>query len=415
MACPPLLSSSVSPVVNLILWMLVLASRMQPGRWQVSSKDYSPLVYLYSLSIDNLYHFYSNIQCQKIFWVGCHDAGYLKDLQQYTSDPRSRDRIVLVETTPAQPVFRTQLPFAMTKFDHVFRSTRLIGEESEYNATSDFSIPPDYSPTSVNNSPARSIELPVLTNVSPSRPSPVKQSTGITLPPWTPVVPGLVQTPETLSISQPQTYSPSLRTASPPYSPCQPSQIYFTEIPLEQPQPKPQAQIHEWPNLITSGNGGFSIRYTPPSPSTPSYASVGGPNHQNMFMQTVKSTRRILLNMNGFRLDDPNFKPGDKSASDSYFNKLQKVKFHSRGFCNYRYLQGECRKGVTCPMEHNVLLSEDELSVHRYRARLGRCINRTSCRDYGCFFSHHCPYMPNCTRSKCKFDEHFEGREGEAW
>ncbi|KAJ5904016.1 hypothetical protein N7504_006399 [Penicillium tannophilum] len=314
---------------------------------------------------NNLYHFYSNIQCQKIFWVDCHDAGYLKDLQQYTSDPRSRDRIVLVETTPAQPVFRTQLPFAMTKFDHVFRSTRLTGEESDYNATSDFSIPPDYSPTSVNNSPARSIELPVLTNVSPFRPSPVNQSTDITLPPWTPLVPDLMQAPETLSISQPQTYNLSFRTVSPPYTPSQPSQIYFTDIPLEQPQPKPHAQIHQWPNLITSGNGGISIRYTHPSPSTPSYASVGGPNHQNMFMQTVKTTRRILLNIDGFRLDDPNFKPDDKSASDSYFNKLQKVKFHSRGFCNYKYLQGECRKGITCPMEHNVLLSEDELAVHR--------------------------------------------------
>ncbi|KAJ5987052.1 hypothetical protein N7451_011417 [Penicillium sp. IBT 35674x] len=324
----------------------------------------------------NLYHFYNNVQCQKIFWVGCHDAGYLKDLQQYTSDPRSRDRIVLVETTPAQPVFRAQLPFPMTKFNHVFRSTRLTGEDSEYNATSDFSISPDYSPTSVNNSPAQSIEMPVLTNVSTSRLAPVKQSTNITLPPWTPVVPGLIETPETLSISQLQIYNSSFGTTSPPYTPSQPTQISFTDIPLEQPQPMPHAQIQEWSNLLTSGNGGISIRYILPSPSLPSYASVGGSNHQNMSMQAVKNARRILLNMDGFRLDDPNFKPDDKSASDSYFDKLQKVKFHSRGFCNYKYLQGECRKGVTCPMEHNVLLSEEELAVHRYRARLGRCSRR---------------------------------------
>lgn len=360
-------------------------------------------------------HYYRNVQCRKIFWVGCHDNGYLHDLRHYLSDPNSIDRITLVETTPAQPYFK-KLPYSMTRFDSVFRRTSLTGEEADYNATSDFSILPDYSPTSVKNSPTRSLEFPVLTNMSPSRLSPVKESTlNKKSSPSMPLEPVFIHTPRTLSTSQPQIYNRSFETASPPYTPSQPPQIYFTDIPLEQPQPKPHAQIQQWPNQITSGNGGISIRYTPPSPSTPSYASVGGPNHQNMFMQTVKTARRILLNMDGFRLDDPNSKPDDKSASDSYFNKLQKVKFHSRGFCNYKYLQGECRKGVTCPMEHNVLLSEAELAVHRYRARLGRCTNRTSCRDYGCFFSHHCPYMPNCTRSKCKFDEHFEGREGEAW
>ncbi|KAJ5553143.1 hypothetical protein N7494_002521 [Penicillium frequentans] len=323
-------------------------------------------------------HYYRNVQCKKIFWVGCHDNGYLHDLRQYMTHPDSIDRITLVETTPAQPNFK-RLPFSMTRFDSVFRDTSLTGEEAEYNATSDFSISPDYSPTSVKSSPTRSLEFPVLTNMSPSRLSPVKQTTLDNKPsPSMPLMPVFIHTPRNLSTSQPQTYNHSFETASPHNTLSQPSQIYFTDIPLEQPQPKPHAQIQQWPNLITSGNGGISIRYTPRSPSTPSYASVGGPNHQNMFMQTVTNTRRMLLDMDGFRLDDPNFKPNDKSASDSYFHKLQKVKFHSRGFCNYKYLQGECRKGVTCPMEHNVLLSEDELAVHR-------------------------------------FDEHFERREGDAW
>ncbi|KAJ6109546.1 hypothetical protein N7486_001781 [Penicillium sp. IBT 16267x] len=272
---------------------------------------------------NNLYHFYNNVQCKKIFWVGCHDIAYLNDLQQYTRDPRSKDRIVLVETTPAQPAFRTQLPFKMTKFDHVFRSTRLTGEESEDNATSDYSISPDYSLTSVNNSPTRSMELPVLTNMSPSRPPPVEQSTfNNGSSPSTPEEPVFIQTPRTLSISQPQTNNPSFRTASPPYTPSQPSHISFTDIPLEQPQPKPHPQ--QWPNLISSGNGGISIQYQPPSPIGPTYASLGGESHQNMSIKTVKNTRTILFNMDGCRLDTPNFKPADKSASDSYFRKLQK-------------------------------------------------------------------------------------------
>lgn len=315
--------------------------------------DYSSFTYIYSLFIDNLNHFYNNLQCQKIFWVGCHDTSYLRDLQRYTSDPRSKDRIVLVETTPALPVFRTHLPFRMTRFDHVFRSTHLTGEESEYDATSDLSTSPDYSPTSVNDSPTRSMELPVMTNIS--RSSPVEQSMSTNeSSPLTSMEPDLIQIPRTLSTSRPQTYSPSFRIALPPCTTSQPSQISFTDIPLEQPQPKPHAQIQQWPDLVTFGNGKISVHYTPPLPSIPTYASISGSTLQNMPIQSVKNTRTIIFNMDGFRLDNPNLKPDDKSASDSYFHKLQKVKSHSRGFCNYMYLQGECRRGVTCPMEHNV-------------------------------------------------------------
>ncbi|KAJ5663970.1 hypothetical protein N7507_004701 [Penicillium longicatenatum] len=97
-------------------------------------------------------HYYRTVQCKKIFWVGCHDNGYLHDLQQYSSDPASKHRIVLVATTPAEPNFQSRLPYRMTRFDSVFRATPLKGEDAEYSPTSDFSTSSDYSPTSVNSS-----------------------------------------------------------------------------------------------------------------------------------------------------------------------------------------------------------------------------------------------------------------------
>ena len=66
-------------------------------------------------------------------------------------------------------------------------------------------------------------------------------------------------------------------------------------------------------------------------------------------------------------------------------------------------------------MEHDIVLSDKELAVHRYRARLGQCTNGDSCSDFGCFFSHHCPYAPNCTSSECKFEVHLAGKDLEAW
>ncbi|KAJ5902301.1 hypothetical protein N7495_002829 [Penicillium taxi] len=63
-------------------------------------------------------------QCKKIFFAGCHDNGYINDLGAYTIAPGASERIILVETTPVEPHFRTtQLP--ILKFGQVFRSVSL--------------------------------------------------------------------------------------------------------------------------------------------------------------------------------------------------------------------------------------------------------------------------------------------------
>jgi len=73
----------------------------------------------------NFYH--NNIQCKKIFFAGCHDTGYVHDLEEKRGTGESERRIVLLETTPAEPKFR-QLGFPITHFDNVFRNQPLDNE-----------------------------------------------------------------------------------------------------------------------------------------------------------------------------------------------------------------------------------------------------------------------------------------------
>jgi hypothetical protein len=87
--------------------------------------------------------YYNNIQCKKIFFAGCHDTGYIHDLEEKRGTEESERRIVLLETTPAEPQFR-QLGFPITHFDNVFRSKPLDNETKHSRALS-------FDDTSFNN------------------------------------------------------------------------------------------------------------------------------------------------------------------------------------------------------------------------------------------------------------------------
>ncbi|KAJ9133167.1 C-x8-C-x5-C-x3-H type zinc finger protein [Pleurostoma richardsiae] len=60
-----------------------------------------------------LNHFMKNIQCKRVFFAGCHDNSYLHDLREHAGD----ERVVLVETTAAEPGFRS-LNLPITRFDN---------------------------------------------------------------------------------------------------------------------------------------------------------------------------------------------------------------------------------------------------------------------------------------------------------
>ncbi|KAH6704253.1 hypothetical protein BKA61DRAFT_618216 [Leptodontidium sp. MPI-SDFR-AT-0119] len=100
-------------------------------------------------------HFLKNYQCKKIFFAGCHDNGYLHDLREHVGDPNAKDRIVLVETTAAEPGF-LNLGFPMIRLDTVFRSEPLGNERKnkpeifrtrQSSESLDTATPPDITST----------------------------------------------------------------------------------------------------------------------------------------------------------------------------------------------------------------------------------------------------------------------------
>ncbi|KAH9203335.1 hypothetical protein DL95DRAFT_430712 [Leptodontidium sp. 2 PMI_412] len=100
-------------------------------------------------------HFLKNYQCKKIFFVGCHDNGYLHDLREHVGDPNAKDRIVLVETTAAELGF-LNLGFPMIRLDTVFRSEPLGNERKtkpeifrtrQSSESLDTATPPDITST----------------------------------------------------------------------------------------------------------------------------------------------------------------------------------------------------------------------------------------------------------------------------
>ncbi|KAF2688800.1 hypothetical protein K458DRAFT_414498 [Lentithecium fluviatile CBS 122367] len=69
--------------------------------------------------------FSDNPTCKHIIFGGCHDAGYLLNLDQYKHHANKAARITLLESTPAYRGF-TDLPnFQRTRFDSVFKNAPL--------------------------------------------------------------------------------------------------------------------------------------------------------------------------------------------------------------------------------------------------------------------------------------------------
>ncbi|KAI0169023.1 hypothetical protein GGR52DRAFT_574248 [Hypoxylon sp. FL1284] len=303
-----------------------------------------------------LSHYYKSLQCKKIFLAGCcHDNGYLHDLRDYTGAADSK--IVLLETTPAEPAFRT-LGFPILRFDQVFRSEPLLNETKH-----------NFSPVTTR---PRSPPFPLGAGLT-SRPSQLIQKSMPT-PASTPVAP---ERQSSTTIPTPVSAS----TASPVRSSATPEQQSIQPV--------------RTPSVITSGNGGTSI----------SYATAGGmSDFQNVTIKNPKPKKQpkvIFTNGDGYRIDSPTTHPPRTPAQSSYQAKFQAIK--PSVFCNDYYLKGNCKWGVGCDKTHDAELTGPELAIHRYKARTSLCPSGPYCVDYDCYLSHHCPRVP-CTRGdQCPF------------
>lgn len=301
-----------------------------------------------------------------IFIACCHDNGYLHDLRQYAGAADCRIR--LIETTPAQPMFRT-LEIPILRFDSVFRSEPLNNETKR--GTQSFPLrtrSPQPNPGPVG----RPVQAALVSSESVS-PDPLEQ---------------IRPTPATASsaVSPIQTIN-SLATAT--YD-----RLQSVSVPPEK-SPVQSHALARTSNVISSGNGGTSI----------SYATAGGTaDHQNVTVKLAKPKKMpkyAYYNEDKYRLDPPTQHPPRTPAQASYQAKFQAAR--PLVFCNDHYLKGRCKRGVNCDKEHEVELTPSEVAIHRYKARTSLCPQGPLCTDYDCYLSHHCPRTP-CTRSDmCPF------------
>ncbi|KAF4284566.1 hypothetical protein KXW98_003148 [Aspergillus fumigatus] len=295
-------------------------------------------------------HFYKNFQCKKIFFAGCHDNGYLHDLREYAGES-GRQRIVLLETTPAQSDF-TQMGFQMARFETVFRN--------------DFLGSPPVPPASLSAPRIPSGTTAAADNGVATRP---------------PIAPPSTVTKESPDTQPAITNTVPVRTNSPAVAP-----------PERQASPAVGT-------VVSSGNGGVSIKY-------PTYASAGGANgHHNVIIATSakpKEPRVRYYNSNGHRVDPPNNRPPNPNDHRTYNEKCLRIR--PKAFCNELYLADGCSKGPNCPQEHELKLTPGERAVHRWKARGSLCTNGPYCENYRCYLSHHCPFGDGCNRgATCKF------------
>ncbi|KAH9907499.1 hypothetical protein F4778DRAFT_544149 [Xylariomycetidae sp. FL2044] len=309
-----------------------------------------------------LNHYFYNFQCQKVFLAGCcHDNGYLHDLRCYTGI--NDDKIVLVETTPAEPAFKS-LGFSILRFSSVFRCLPLNNE------TKHFGQPVPVRP----RSPSQTTPGPIARPVQQSAP-PVQSVQPLPPPGFqSPVV------QEQNPISPMNTQSPQNVTSP---SPIQPKPAA---------EPRPPARV---PSVVSSGNGGTSI----------SYATAGGAGGlKNVTVKAPKPKKQPKVrytNDDNYRIDAPTQHPPRTPSQTSYQAKFASIR--PSVFCNDYYLKGRCKWGISCDKTHDTELTGPELAIHRYKARTSLCPSGPWCEDYDCYLSHHCPRAP-CTRGdQCPF------------
>jgi hypothetical protein len=94
--------------------------------------------------------FSDNPTCRHIVFGGCHDAGYLLNLEHFKHNTLKAGRITLLETTPAYRGFTDLTNFKRARFDDVFKAEAL----------------PDYVPPS-NGFAQMSMQSPVQPTVQP--------------------------------------------------------------------------------------------------------------------------------------------------------------------------------------------------------------------------------------------------------
>ncbi|KAF2826204.1 hypothetical protein CC86DRAFT_350727 [Ophiobolus disseminans] len=117
--------------------------------------------------------FSDNPTCRHIIFGGCHDAGYLLNLEQFKHNEMKAARITLLETTPAYRGFTDLSHFKRARFDVVFKSEPLPeATPSGFLPTSNAAV---FVPSSNGYTPATTAPPPTQSPLlfrTPTQPSP---------------------------------------------------------------------------------------------------------------------------------------------------------------------------------------------------------------------------------------------------
>jgi hypothetical protein len=277
--------------------------------------------------------FSDNPTCRHIIFGGCHDAGYLLNLDQYKHHAAKAAHITLLESTPAWRGF-TELPnFQRTRFDNVFRNTEL--SDNGY-------MPRTYAPVQPNISAP--IQPPVSASVRPF----TRTMTDPTPPP------GIISPP------------PGFPSAPPG----------FSNNPLDTP-------TISSPAMTTSSLAGSNPT---PEPSDSSWAAVGKKNgippveKISIAPKTKSNKKWAYYNKDEQRLDEP-LPPKDKNAYDAIETRMKRS---GKNLCNHWHLNnGKCTNGVNCHFQHEPKLTNAGMTALRYKTRSLACKDRY-CQNVGC-------------------------------
>jgi len=265
--------------------------------------------------------FSDNPTCRHIIFGGCHDAGYLLNLDQYKHNPAKASRITLLESTPAWRGFLELPNFQRANFDNVFRkhplpeSTHPFSHASVQPPISATSPPPNFSRITTSPSPPLSYPNP---------------PPGFTNPP-----PGFTNPPPGFADGSSVTSSPATTVSS-----------------LANPTSEPSGES-SWAIVGKSGvspNENISIA-SKPGKSSKLWA---------------------YYNKNEQRLDEP-LPPRDKTAFEAIELRMKKA---GRNLCNHYHLgRGQCIN-KECPFQHEPRLTVAETVALKYKARSLPCKDR---------------------------------------
>ncbi|KAF2201433.1 C-x8-C-x5-C-x3-H type zinc finger protein [Delitschia confertaspora ATCC 74209] len=288
--------------------------------------------------------FSDNPTCKHIIFGGCHDNGYLLNLDQYKHNPTQASRITLLESTPATRGFQELPNFRRAQFESVFRTTPLPEKRpSVGNAISGSSR------TSASGMPPPGLSIPLQSPKATTTPTPDQEPNIAT------------RSPSPMSSATESISTPSITSA---------------------------------PQLAAVGKD---------HPNGTSWATVGkaGVADRNISIASTKPAPRryILYNATSQRLDEPLPHVSRIAIQDL----TAKMKQQGKNFCNAYHVVGKCRN-PECKYLHGSKLTGEDLLALKYKARSLAC-GKPDCANIDCYLGHECGYERDhggkCPYSNC--------------